>query len=503
MMRGYLAGKYYRLQAASRRPQAVQERWLRYLLRRARDTEFGRTHGFKKISGQRALAEQVPVQNYETLKGHIKRMMHGEENVLWPGRVKWFAKSSGTTSDRSKFIPVSRENLWRCHAKGSWEALALLYDMIPDASIFYRKNLIMGGSLSRYDAFPQTTYGDVSAIMIRNMPLVGRPFLTPDFNTALMDNWEEKIERMAQIGIREDIGMFGGVPTWTIVLFKRILELTGKQHMLEVWPHAGAYIHGGVGFGPYRNTFAEFFPSPSFVYQEVYNASEGFFSVQDRSGAGDMLLLVDNGMYFEFIPEEEWSSSQPRAVPLSAVETDINYVLVISTNSGLWRYTPGDTLKFTSTAPYRIRVTGRTQQYINAFGEEVMIDNVERAITLTCQQHGARIAEFTVAPLYLDGRHRGAHEWYVEFALEPADLEGFRHTLDTALQELNSDYAAKRTGNMALELLHMKVAPKGTFTNWMAHRGKFGGQNKVPRLSNDRRYVDDLAKFLSRVVSTN
>jgi hypothetical protein len=374
--------------------------------------------------------------------------------------------------------------------------------MVSDASVFQRKNLIMGGSLEPYDANPETMCGDVSAVMLNHLPLVGRPFLTPDLDTALMDNWEIKIERIARQCSQEDVGMFGGVPTWTIILFQRILEITGKDHMLDVWPHAGVYMHGGVGFRPYRQAFAKFLPSPDFVYQEVYNASEGFFAAQDITGSEDMLLLVDNGMYYEFIPEEEWDSDTAIAIPLSEVETGQNYALVISTNSGLWRYTPGDTIIFTSTKPYRIRITGRTQQFINAFGEEVMIDNVEAAITSACETHQVLISEFTVAPVYLDGTHRGAHQWFIEFVKAPADLLKFRKTLDSALQHLNSDYAAKRSGDLALELLQMTVVPTGTFPKWMTHRGKFGGQNKVPRLSNDRRYADDLQRFLGKAVTT-
>jgi hypothetical protein len=506
-MRVYLEARYRRLQKASMNPGKTQQRWFRHLLTRGRATEFGRAHGFSRIRDHQTWAREIPVQNYETLRAHISRMMHGEENVLWPGRIKWFAKSSGTTTDRSKYIPVSRENMARCHAKGSWDTLALIYHQLPNASVFVRKNLIMGGSVSPYDACPETHCGDVSAVMMHHLPIFAKPFMSPDFNTALMDNWEDKIERMAQLSSGQDVGMFGGVPTWLIVLFRRILEITGKDHMLEVWPNAELYAHGGVGFSPYKGTFSEFFPSTRFCYQEVYNATEGYFATQDRwtSGEsdGDMLLLLDNGMFFEFIPESEWNSEHPHTVTLADVETGRQYALVVSTNSGLWRYTPGDTVMFTSRDPYRIRVTGRTQQYINAFGEEVMIDNVDRAIAIACEHHGARITEFTVAPVYLDGKHRGAHEWFVEFSAVPADLEAFRCTLDETLQSLNSDYAAKRTADLALEQLHMTVAPEGTFTSWMAYRGKFGGQNKIPRLSNDRRYVDDLQKYLARAVSTN
>jgi hypothetical protein len=496
IMRTYLAAKYRRLREIDDQPHETQAHIFRQLITKARETEFGRMHGFESIEDPHVFAKAVPVQNYETLRLQIRRMMHGEEDVLWPGRVYWFAKSSGTTSDRSKFIPVSTENIHGCHAKGSWDAIALLYAMLPDASVFQRKNLIMGGSLAPFEECPETTYGDVSAIMLQHMPIFARPFLTPDFETALHDKWEEKLARMVQICSKEDVGMFGGVPTWTIVLFRCILEMTGKDHLLEVWPNVQVYLHGGVGFRPYRQTFAKFLPSPQFVYQEVYNASEGFFAAQDRLGAEDMLLLLDNGMYYEFIPEGEWQSEHPHTVQLRDVEPGMQYALVISTNSGLWRYTPGDTIEFTSTKPYRLRVTGRTQQYINAFGEEVMYDNAEKAIAMSCKAHDVRIVDYTVAPVYLDGSQRGAHQWLVEFEHEPRSVEAFRTSLDQALQGLNSDYAAKRAGDLALEELDLVIAPKGTFIQWMAYRGKLGGQHKVPRLCNDRRHMDQLLVFV-------
>ncbi len=499
IMRTYLSGVYRKLREHDRHPHETQAYWFRRLIERGRQTEYGRRYDFGSINKRTDYAATVPVTNYESLRGMIRRMMYGEENVLWPGRVEWFAKSSGTTSDRSKFIPVTDENLKGCHLKSSWDALAMLYAIFPDAAAFQHKNLIMGGSLSPFEEFPETTYGDISAIMLQHMPAVGRPFFTPGIETALLDNWEEKIERMARICSREDVGMFGGVPTWTIVLFRRILEITGKEHMLEVWPNVQCYTHGGVGFKPYREIFKEFLPSESFIYQEVYNASEGFFSAQDRAGAEDMLLLLDNGVYYEFIPPGEWHSEHPKTILLKDVEPGVSYALVITTNAGLWRYTPGDTIEFTDTAPYRIRVTGRTQQFINAFGEEVMFDNVERALATACATHHATINDYTVAPVYFDSSHHGAHEWLIEFDTAPEDIDAFRSTLDQALQDLNSDYAAKRTGDLALHMLQLTVAPKGTFNDWMAYRGKLGGQNKVPRLSNERRYLDELLVFVKQL----
>ena len=499
LMRTYLGTKYRRLQEVNREPLTTQRTVLRDLLDKGVRTEYGRDHGFADVMNGDDFRSKVPLTNYESLKDCITRMMYGAEDVLWPGQVQWFAKSSGTTSARSKFIPIPNENLKGCHHKSSWDALALLYDMLPDAPVFHRKSLVMGGSLSVFEGHPDTTFGDVSAIMMQHMPAVGRPFFTPDFETALHDDWEEKIQRMLEICIPEDVGFFGGVPTWIIVLFKRILEVTGKDNMLEVWPNLQAYTHGGVGFKPYRNTFRHFIPSDDFLNQEVYNASEGFFAAQDVAGADDMLLLLDNGMYYEFLPLSELHSESPITVLLEDVELHKPYALVITTNAGLWRYMPGDTIQFTSRQPYRIQVIGRTQQFINAFGEEVMIDNTESALSRACKEHAAHVSDYTVAPVFLDGAKKGRHHWLVEFDRSPADVEAFAETLDKNVQAVNSDYEAKRSYDLALEQLELQVVPVGTFNTWLANKNKLGGQHKVPRLSNDRRYVDEILE----IVKTN
>jgi hypothetical protein len=469
---------------------------LRGILDRAKHTEFGKAHRFELISHAKAFARQVPVHDYDALKPDIQRMMYGAKDILWPGQIKWYAKSSGTTQDKSKFIPVSNENLKECHIKSSWDSVALLYERRPDMQVFSEKNLVMGGSLSTFEPYPETTYGDVSAIMVHHMPLVGRPFYTPDFETALLANWDEKIERIAQICSRENVTSFGGVPTWTIVLFRRILEITGKSNMLEVWPEVKAYLHGGVGFEPYKAQFKEFIPTDQFVYQEIYNASEGFFACQDRSDP-DMLLLLENGMYFEFIPESEWDKEHPEAIPLWEVELDQQYGLVVSNNSGLWRYTPGDTIKFTSLHPYRIQITGRMHQFINAFGEEVMISNTDQAIAKTCADCQAVIRDYTVAPVYFEGTKKAKHQWIVEFEHPPHCLESFASSLDIHLQNLNSDYEAKRYQDMALENLEIIDAPFGTFNRWLDSKGKLGGQHKVPRLSNHRKVVDEVLSIIN------
>jgi len=428
-------------------------------------------------------------------------MMHGEPDLLWPGKVKWFSKSSGTTSDKSKFIPVPEGNLAENHKRGTWDSLTVLYEQIPSARLFAYRSMIMGGSLSSFKPHPDTITGDVSAIMLHHLPKWARHFFLPDVETALMPDWEEKLELMADAGARDpSVVMIGGVPTWTVVLFRRILELTGRANMLEVWPNFQVYIHGGVSFAPYRKQFEAFFPSEKVSYQEIYNASEGYFGIQNDLSVKDMLLLLDNGIYYEFLPMEEWHRENPRSIPLWEAEPGKNYALVISTNSGLWRYTPGDTIMFTSTEPYKIRVTGRTKQFVNAFGEEVMVENTERALADTCQELDAIVSEYTVAPIYFEGSGKGGHEWLVEFAKNPADLKQFSLLLDKNLQKVNSDYEAKRYQSMALEPLRLRAVPANTFHNWMKARGKLGGQHKVPRLANDRRYVDEILDFLGEKV---
>lgn len=497
----YYEQRYKSLLHVMQRPHQVQEGLLKHLLQSTKHTEWGRRYGYRDIRSPEQYARRVPVTDYETLKPYIERMMHGEKDVLWSGQVRWFSKSSGTTSDRSKFIPITAQNLKKCHIRGTWDTMALFYHNRPDARQFECKSMIMGGSLTPFSPYPKTTYGDVSAIMIQHMPVVGRPFFTPDLKTALMDDWEQKLEKLARAGANEpDIVMIGGVPTWTVVLFRRILEITGKSNMLEVWPDFQGYIHGGVSFTPYRKQFEAFFPSSEVSYQEIYNASEGYFAVQDEFSRDDMLLLLNNGVYYEFLPMDEWHKPVPKAIPLHEVQTGQSYALVISTNAGLWRYTPGDTVSFTSTDPYRIKITGRTKQFVNAFGEEVMVENTDQALAMACQKTGAIVSEYTVAPIYFEGKGKGGHEWLVEFEQQPSNEREFAVLLDEALQSVNSDYEAKRAKSIALKPLRLHKLPKGTFYDWMRARGKFGGQHKVPRLANHRQYVDEILQFLGKKV---
>jgi len=413
---GYAAGKFKAIEAYMARPFDVQDKWFRYLLSQGQETKFGRDNNFRSIRTPKEFAKHIRVREYDDIKEHIYQMMLGKTDVLWPGKVKWFSKSSGTTSDRSKFIPVTEENLQHCHVKGSLDTMSLLYKLRPDCSVFEGKSLIMGGSLYDFEENPETRIGDISAVMLSNMPIYARWFYTPDLETALLSDFEEKINRMVRITSQQkDMIMFGGVPTWTIVLFRKILEHTGANNLLEIWPNIQAYIHGGVGFEPYRDTFKKFLPSESFTYLEIYNASEGYFGVQSDLKSNDLLLLMDNGIYFEFIPQSEWFKEEPETIFLQDVELGKVYGIVITTNSGLWRYNLGDTVEFTSLRPYKFTITGRTKQFINAFGEEVMVANTEQAIHQVCQMENTVVKDYTVAPIYLKGNQKGGHEWYIEF----------------------------------------------------------------------------------------
>jgi hypothetical protein len=494
LVKGYLKYRSSRISQMYSDPLGLQDEVLKSLLYELKKTEYGQKFNTKKVKSYDDYASACPVIDYENIREDIKRMMDGGESILWPGKVNWFAKSSGTTSDRSKYIPITDEILFENHVAASWDAMSILYQNRPEAKIFDKKNLIMGGSLCPYSDKVMT--GDVSAILLHRMPAVGRPFYSPDFNTALLPDWEEKIERMANQCIQEDIVMFAGVPTWTIVLFQRILDITGKQNIVEVWPNVKTYFHGGVGFDPYIEKFKSFLPIPDMEYYEVYNASEGYFAVQDRLDKKGMLLLLDNHIYYEFIPLDQEKNLNPKVLNLSEVEVGKDYCIVITNSSGLWRYKPGDVVKFVSTNPYRITISGRTKHYINVFGEEVMVHNTDKAIQLACDRLSCEVIDYTVAPVYMMDDNKGGHEWLIEFRKHPEDLDQFAKCLDDNLRLVNSDYDAKRTKNIALQNLIIKVVPEGGFNHWLASKGKLGGQSKIPRLSNNRDFIDGLSKFL-------
>ncbi|MBK9254208.1 MAG: GH3 auxin-responsive promoter family protein [Saprospiraceae bacterium] len=476
-------------------PVAVQKEVYNDLLNNLKTCEYGKKFRARDIKSIEDYKKAFPVVNYEKLFPYIDRMMHGETDILWPGKVCYFAKSSGTTNDRSKYIPFTDEILDKNHVNSSWDAMSILYNNRPDARIFDRKNLLMGGSLSTFEGNKEVVTGDVSALLLHKMPAVGRPFYTPDFETALLKDWETKIEKMAKHCAVEDVVMFGGVPTWTIALFNRILELTGKKNMLEVWPNVKTYIHGGVGFDPYWNQFKEFLPSDEFEYYEVYNASEGYFAFQDRKGKDGMLLLLDNATYFEFMPLSEIDKSDPETLNLLEIEEGTEYALVISNASGLWRYMPGDVVRIIEKNPLRIKVCGRTKHYINVFGEEVMVGNTDQAIKEACVVTGAAINDYTVAPVFMNSEGKGGHQWLIEFKIPPQDIDHFALLLDKKLREINSDYDAKRSKDIALQNLIIESIPMGTFQGWLASKGRLGGQSKIPRLSNERKYLEQILEF--------
>lgn len=488
----YLKIRYNRIENMRNNAPLVQRKVLISLLSRAKSTAIGNTYSFKNVTNYEAFKNNVPLTDYEDIKHSISKMMKGEKDELWPGKVKWFSKSSGTTSDRSKYIPVSDDSLYKNNVAATWDTMAILYHEDPQSEIFQKKNLVMGGAINPWEENPEVTIGDVSAILLHRMPAIGRPFYTPDFKTACLHDWEEKIRLMTKICSKEDVVMFGGVPTWTIVLFKRILEATGASNMHEVWPNVRYYLHGGVGFGPYVDQFKEFFPDPSFKYLEVYNASEGYFAVQDRADEKGMLLMVDNDIFYEFISMEELTNENPEAISIEDVEVNKNYAIVVTTSGGLWRYMPGDTIKFTSINPYRIKVSGRTKHFINVFGEEVMVGNTEKALSETINALPAIIKDYTVAPIFMNQNSKGGHQWLIEFEKEPDDLLAFELLLDDTMKKVNSDYAAKRYKDIALSRLQIISAPEGTFMKWLASKGKVGGQYKIPRLSNNRQFIEEL-----------
>lgn len=479
-------------------PYEVQEEWLNSLLLTSKHTEWGKKFDYKSINSVAEFKSRVPIQNYDTLKPYIERMLAGEQNVLWPSEIKWFAKSSGTTSDKSKFIPVSTESLEECHYKGGKDLLSIYCHNRPETQIFTGKCLVLGGSHQINHLNEESQYGDLSAVLIKNLPIWAEFHRTPELAIALMDNWEEKIEKMAHSTIPVNVTNISGVPTWTIILAKRILEITGKDNLLEVWPNLELYFHGAVNFAPYREQFKKIIPSKDMYYLETYNASEGFFGIQDQDNNSEMLLMLDYGIYYEFIPMEEIDKPFPKSLDLSEVELNKNYAMVISTNAGLWRYMIGDTIKFTSLSPHRIVITGRTKHFINAFGEELIIDNAEQALVVACKATQAIIKDYTAGPIYFGNEAFGGHEWIIEFERAPDSIDVFNKLLDDTLKSLNSDYEAKRKGDMALKFPTIHVAPENTFYDWMKSRGKLGGQHKVPRLSNNRQYLDELLPTLPR-----
>ena len=472
-------------------PNEVQEELLMNLIRRAENTVIGAQYEFSSITSYSTFSERVPVASYEDLQPLIERTRQGEQNVFWDAPIKWFAKSSGTTNAKSKFIPVSNDALEDCHYKGSKDLLCLYLNNNEDSDMFLGKSLRLGGSSQIYED-KETLFGDLSAILIENMPIWAEFSSTPSNKISLMSEWEQKLAAIINETKNENVTSFAGVPSWMLVLMNRMLEETGKGNLLEVWPNLEVYFHGGVSFEPYREQYQKLLPKSNFKYYEIYNASEGFFAIQDLNDSSDLLLMLDYGIFYEFIPMDIFGTPNQKVIRLAEVELFKNYAVVITTNSGLWRYLIGDTVRFTSLNPYRIRVSGRTKHHINVFGEELMVENTDQAIAKACQLTYTEVIEYTVAPIFMDGKEKGAHEWMIEFKKNPTDIDQFRTILDETLQSLNSDYEAKRYNNMTLNPLVINLARPQLFYDWLKERNKLGGQHKIPRLSNQREYLEQL-----------
>ena len=485
-----------RLAHLRQQPHEVQARLLRGLLARARRTEWGRRYGFGEPLSAAGFARRVPVSTYEQLYPELEKVLRGQPDVLWPGRPQWFAKSSGTTNARSKYIPVTPEALQHGHYRAGRDMLALSTHLYPRERLLAGKTLSLGGAHAPNPFRLQevaSRVGDVSALIMQLLPGWAEQLRTPPLRLALLDEWEAKIERIAAHVLRQDVRTLAGVPTWMVVLLRRVVALAGADDITQVWPNLRLFLHGAVAFGPYRELFRQLIPDARMRYLEIYNASEGYFALQDQPDSEDLLLLLDHGIYYEFLPADQWAAPDPRPVPLAEVELNRPYALVISTNAGLWRYVVGDTVRFTSLAPYRIRITGRTKHFLNAFGEELVIENAEAAVAAASHATGAAVRDFTAAPVWFapdSATSRGGHEWAVEFAAAPPDLGQFGAVLDATLCALNSDYAAKRHRSLALAPPRLRAVPAGTFEAWLARQGKLGGQHKVPRLLNSREVLE-------------
>lgn len=494
-----LVGKFFaprrkKIELYNTQAEALQEQVFRKLIKNAAHTEWGTKYDYAHIQSYSDF-QRVPIQTYEDIKGDVDRMRHGEKNILWPGQVKWYAKSSGTTNDKSKFIPVSPDGLKNIHYMGGKDAVSLYLGINPDSKFFSGKGLILGGSHSPNYNLKDSLVGDLSAILIQNINPLVNLIRVPSKEIALLSEFEEKVERIADTTIHQNVTNLSGVPSWMLAVIKRILEKTGAKHLNEVWPNLEVFFHGGVCFTPYREQYKQIITSDKMHYMETYNASEGFFGLQNDLTDPAMLLMIDYDVFYEFIPLEEIDNTHPNIVPLTGVEVGKNYAIVISTSCGLWRYILGDTVKFTQKDPYKFIISGRTKHFINAFGEELMVDNAEKGLARACAATGAQVLEYSAAPVFMDANAKCRHQWLIEFSTMPDSVEHFRHVLDTSLQEINSDYEAKRHKDITLQELELIVARPNLFHDWLKEKGKLGGQHKVPRLSNNRDYIEEMLKL--------
>ena len=491
--------RLYQIDLFKKYPFEAQREVLFQLIDRAHKTYFGKKYDFKSIKSIEEFQRRVPIHTYEKIKPYVDKLMRGEQNILWPDEIKWFAKSSGTTNNKSKFIPVSKETLENSHFRGGKDILALYTANYPEVGLFKGKGLTLGGSHQINKINNESFYGDLSAILIENLPFWTYFIKTPSQEIALMSEWEEKLERIAEATIKENVTNIAGVPSWMLVLIRYILEKTNKKNILEVWPNLELFTHGGVSFKPYVDQFKKLIPTPTMNYLETYNASEGFFGIQEFPNEDSMLLMLDYGIFYEFIPMEDIDKENPKVLHIDQVELGKNYAIVITTNSGLWRYMIGDTVCFTSVYPHKFKISGRTKHFINAFGEEVIIDNAEKALIEASKKTNALIKDYTAAPTFMSEGKKGNHQWLIEFDKMPNSIEEFRDILDTTLQKLNSDYEAKRYKDITLEKPLLTVAKEGLFYRWLKEKGKIGGQNKVPRLANNRDYVDELLELNEKI----
>lgn len=487
-----LRGLRGRMDVYTSQAEVVQRQVLRHLLQQAIPTEWGKRYDYATMKDYEAFAQRVPLSLYDDLKGLIDRMRQGEADVLWPGRVKWYAKSSGTTNDKSKFIPVSAQGLKDTHYRGGADVVRLYLRNVPESRLFDGRGLILGGSHAPNYNVAGSLVGDLSAILIENIHPLANVVRTPSKEVALLADFEEKRERIAQVAIKQRLTNISGVPSWMLSVLTRALEISGKSTFCELWPDLEVFFHGGVAFTPYREQYRTLMGEPGIRYMETYNASEGFFGIQDDPNDPAMLLMIDYGVFYEFIPMSEVDSPTPTVLPLWEVEVGKDYAMVISTSCGLWRYQIGDTVRFTQTDPYKIIISGRTKSFINAFGEELVVDNATRGLAEACEATGAVVSEYTAAPVFMDAQGKCRHQWVIEFSTPPADTEAFATLLDDALQRLNSDYEAKRYKDITLQRLELVVARPGLFLDWLKSRGKMGGQHKVPRLSNKRDIIDEV-----------
>ncbi len=487
----FLKKRIHQMELFLKYPHEVQDELLLSLIKSAENTQIGKKYDFASMRNYTKFSERIPVSTYEDLEPTIELTRKGEQNVFWHSNIKWFAKSSGTTNAKSKFIPVSAEALENCHYKASKDLLCLYLNNNEESQLFTGKSLRLGGSKQLYED-NNTFFGDLSAILIDNMPIWAEFSSTPSSKTSLMGDWETKLPAIINETITENVTSLAGVPSWMLVLLHKVLETTGKSDLHELWPNAEVYFHGGVNFDPYEEQYKKLFPKNDFKFYEIYNASEGFFAIQDQNDSDELLLMLDYGIFYEFIPMDTFGTLNQHVIRLNQVVLNKNYALVITTNSGLWRYLIGDTIRFTSLSPYRIKVSGRTKHHINVFGEELMVENTDNAIAKTCKAFNCEVVDYTVAPIFMKDNQKGSHEWLIEFKTAPNDIEKFRIALDENIQSVNSDYEAKRYNNMTLNPLSLHVARENLFYDWLKQQDKLGGQHKVPRLSNDRHYLESL-----------